>query len=401
MYERSAEPVRFRFVRLRQRLPFLAFALLAFAAAACDEDTPTEPREPRPEELRAAAAPAWVTDVVATLPPVALPVWDACRTAGTLRRAGASFAVGVNCRVLKVDGVDRRYVVYVPNHPSIAAGNDVPLVVVFHGSAQSGELFYEESSWQEEADANGWIVAFPSGVSYRLASGGSETKWNAYGLVQEIDTTWTPAGLPAGTPWPLDDIAFTTGLLDDLEGGARIDARRIHVTGFSNGGSFAGRVAIELGARVASGAAVTRPFPQTFVASVPIPFQFLLGTLDAHAIQGINDDLLPGQAPVAAVPLNPAVLFSYTDMDERRIAMAASLQLDAALYAASTGGGATGLVWQTPLPTNASGNELEWWIVAGLQHEYARGPGRRHPPNNPGGIDAPRLFRAFFATHTK
>ncbi|MCA9738519.1 MAG: hypothetical protein KC645_12910 [Gemmatimonadetes bacterium] len=339
--------------------------------------------------------------MIASLPSSARPVWDACRTAGTLHPAGTPFDVGINCRIVTVDGVDRRYVVHVPNHPLVTSGADVPLIVMYHGSAQHGELFYEQSSWQEEADANGWIVAFPSGVTYRLSSGSSETKWNAYGLIQEIDTTWVPAGLPAGSPWPLDDIAFTTTLLDDAEASARIDTRRIHVSGFSNGGSFAGRVAIELGARVASGAAVTRPFPQAFVASVPIPFQFLLGTQDSYAIQGINADLLPGQPPVAAVPLNAAVLFSYADMDERRVAMAASLQLDDAAFTVSAGGGATGMTWQTPLPGNVSGNEFEWWIVAGLQHEFARGPGRRYPPNNPGGIDAPRLFGAFFATHTK
>ncbi|MEZ4417972.1 MAG: hypothetical protein R3E10_19615 [Gemmatimonadota bacterium] len=401
MNESSAGVVRSRFSRLRHGAHVAALTLLALTTGACDDDTPSEPRDPRPEELVAAAAPAWVAGVVASLPPAALPVWDACRLAGTMQPAGTPYAIGVNCRVLRVDGVDRRFVVHVPNHPAVTSGSDVPLVVMFHGSAQNGELFYEQSSWQEEADANGWIVAFPSGVTYLLNSGTYETKWNAYGLEREIDPTWVPAGLPAGTTWPLDDIAFTTLLLDDLESEVHIDARRIHVSGFSNGGSFAGRVATEMGARVASAAAVTRPFPEAFTAAVPIPFQYLLGTRDAFAIQSINSSLLMGQPPVATVPLDPAVLFSYTDMEGRRVALAESFQLVDTVYTTSTSLTATSMVWQTPLPGNVAGNEVEWWIVRGLEHEYARGPGRRYPSNNPGGIDAPRLFRAFFATHTK
>ena len=118
--------------------PLLTATLCALLVGACDHDSPSEPREPRPEALTRAAAPAWAAKVIASLPSSARPVWDACRTAGTLHPAGTPFDVGINCRIVTVDGVDRRYVVHVPNHPLVTSGADVPPVPAQTAQCPSG-----------------------------------------------------------------------------------------------------------------------------------------------------------------------------------------------------------------------------------------------------------------------
>jgi len=398
-----ALPARLSRHRYRAIIALCVFAPAVSSGCARSDLTDPDTASPeQPDRVGAAlVAPSWPATIIASLPPAARPVWEACRAAGTLRPAGVPFVVGVNCRIIRVDGVDRRYVVHVPNHPNVTSGADVPLVVMYHGTAQDGEHFYEESAWQEEADANGFIFAFPSAATYRLLDGTLATKWNAYGLGEVIDSTWVPPALPVGAPWPLDDITFTNELLDDIEAGANIDVRREHVSGFSNGGSFVGRIAVELGSRIASAAAVTNPFPVAYLAATPIPFQYVLGNRDANAIDAINRNLLPGQASVVTVPMDPAMLFSHFDPDTRRINMANTFQLDPAAWTSTQSLTATGMVWQTPQAGNLTGNEVEWWIIRGMEHEYARGPGRRYPPNNPGGFDAPHLFWSWFATHTK
>ena len=80
--------------------------------------------------------------------------------------AGAAYEVGVNCRTVEHDGVERRYVVYVPQRP--AEGDRAPVVLMFHGSSGTGEQFLRTSGWREQADRTGLIAVFPTGLRYRV-----------------------------------------------------------------------------------------------------------------------------------------------------------------------------------------------------------------------------------------
>ena len=75
---------------------------------------------------------------------------------------GTAYATGFNCRTLDLDGVQRRFEVYVPaNVPA-----DAPVVFMFHGSSGTGEQFANISGWREEADQRGLIAVFPTGETH-------------------------------------------------------------------------------------------------------------------------------------------------------------------------------------------------------------------------------------------
>ena len=381
------------------------------AAGAChDRTAPTDPEQPSRAAhatVSAAALPPWFSAYVAALPAESKPVWASCNLAGTMQQAGAPFVVGTNCRIMMVDGYPRRYVVYVPNHPNVVAGNDVPLVSMFHGSGQNGEHFYNESGWRAEADANGFIVVFGTGVQYRMRTGGTSMKWHAYNLLADIDSTWRPPGYSAGAPWPARDVTFTDRVLSDLIAQSNIDTLRMHASGFSNGGGFVSKLAVELGTRIASVASISNPYPRTYAPVAKIPYFAATGALDANVIADINANLLVGQPPVTSVPLIPDTLFTYVVQSQKRDSMAATLGLEPLTYSSTQTGTWTLMRWTTPVAGNLAGNVAWWGIIQGVEHEYPRGVGRFLPngvplaPNNPLNFDGPQAFYSFFRTHHK
>lgn len=152
-----------------RKTPFAALALIAAAA------WPTGALAQAPDRAHATGA--------SPLPP------GACVTHGAV---GLAYEVGVNCRVVDVDGHPRRFVVYVPATRAVT-GSRAPVVFMFHGSSGSGEQFLRISGWREQADATGLVAVFPTGLRYRmLESGRRVTKWNDGGLADLID----PAGRP-------------------------------------------------------------------------------------------------------------------------------------------------------------------------------------------------------------
>jgi len=389
------------------RGPGISTACVLAAVVGCsDERQPGGPEGAAPVEpaaaVAAAALPGWLTALLSSLPAEAKPVWQQCQAAGTMQPSGTPYVVGVNCRMIRIDGHPRRYVVYVPNHPNVAGGADVPLVVMYHGSGQNGEHFLLESGWLEQADSSGFLVAFPSGLPYFvLSEARMQTQWNSFALAADIDPAVKPAGYPALAPWPASDVPFTDSLLTDVIAHAHIDTLRIHVSGFSNGGGFVSRLAVEKGDRIASAAAITSPYVTEYTPPTLIPYFFGTGSRDSHAVDQINSLLLAGQPAITELPLDTASLFQYASVRQRIDTMAATLDLDAGGVIVAGDPTWTLMRWTVPLPGNTAGNEAWWGIVGGLTHEYPRGPGRRLPQNNPAGFDGPRTFWAFFRTHPK
>lgn len=386
--------------------------LCALSAACKDKKDPVGPDGPRDgsavsSSVVATSVPPWMGAWVNALPPAAKSVWGACKLAETLNQGGTPLVVGTNCRMVRIDGYPRRYVVYVPNHPNVVAGNDVPLVVMYHGSSQNGEHFYNESGWRQEADANGFVVAFPSGLNYELLTGQNQTKWNSYSLAPEINAAWKPVGYPDGAPWPADDSKFTDKLLDDVSAQANIDSLRIFASGFSNGGGFVSRLAVEAGDRFASVAAQAGSLHEVHVPVERIPYFFSVGSRDSGTVAAVNAALQLGQAPITQLPLDPATLFTYATTSQRRDSLANTFALEPLTFSSTLNGTWTLMRWTTPQAGNLAGNDMWWGIIRGAGHVYPRGVGRTLPngvvlgANNPAGFDAPRTFWNFFRTHTK
>lgn len=165
----------------------------------------------------------------------------------------------------------RKYLLYVP--ASYDASQLVPLVLFFHGGGGHMEQAVADYGWEEKADKEGLIVAFPNGSS-RLPRQHLAT-WNAgnccgYARDQNID-----------------DISFVKQVVADIESRVNIDTARVFATGMSNGGMMAHRLACEMAdifTAVASVAGTDGTL--TCTPSRPISVMHIHAKDDTHVLYG-------------------------------------------------------------------------------------------------------------------
>lgn len=127
----------------------------------------------------------------------------------------------------------RPYDVTIP--PQYDGGTALPLVVLLHGysaDAASQDLYFGMST---AARARGFLLARPNGT--RNAS--FLRFWNA-----------TDACCAFGDP--VDDVAYLTAVLDDMQRRFKVDPKRVYFAGHSNGGFMSHRMACERADRVAA-----------------------------------------------------------------------------------------------------------------------------------------------------
>jgi len=314
----------------------------------------------------------------------AIPTW--VRKPCTPTPLPTPLKAGTYCRNVVVDGYVREYWLYVPwkvvNRPNVAA----PVVIMHHGSSGNGYQFLNMSGWREEANQQGFIAAFPTGLQYFVTKDGENrwtTKWNDFSLSSDIDVSRRLPGYPAAAPWPADDISFENRLLDDAGSVVPVDAHRIFVSGFSNGSAFATRVAISMSDRVAAVASSGGGFivdPRNFPAgTVPADDWLMVGSLD---------DRIMGITGLAELPLDPDALLANTYIRATMYTHARAWGLPTT--ACSIDRTAT----TTTFNYCATGKpEFHFTVVKGLAHRYPNGT------NNPAGLVATDLFWPFFAAH--
>ena len=280
-----------------------------------------------------------------------IPQAASARDCDTQGPAGTGYAAGVNCRTVALDGVDRRYLVYVPRdrpaHP--------PVVFMFHGSSGTGEQFLRTSGWREQADRTGLIAVFPTGLRYRvLDSGLRVTKWNDYSLASEVDLDELPPGYPPDSPMPANDVGFVDLITEDLGAELPIDRQRVYVSGFSNGANFAARVAADRASRVAaaaySGGGLTEVRPRS------VPTYVTAGTRDDRILEGTG---------LAELPLDPVDILTSPVVRPFIDLHLQTLGLDPDLFAAVARPGTTSLRW----PGTGSA-VLRFGMIGGMGHVY-------------------------------
>jgi polyhydroxybutyrate depolymerase len=127
---------------------------------------------------------------------------------------------GTESRALEVGAVTRSYRLYVP--ADLAA--DPALVVMMHGGVGSAQQAERAYGWNDEADAGGFLVAYPDGVS----------------------RTWNAGDCCGGAEREgVDDLAFLTALVDALQQEFGVVPDRTFATGMSNGAMMTYRLACE------------------------------------------------------------------------------------------------------------------------------------------------------------
>ena len=187
--------------------------------------------------------------------------------------AGSAFSVSAGSesdRGIFAGGEKRDYRLYIPD--TLKPAGERSLVIMLHGGGGNGRQASEAYGWNEKADEEGFIVAYPSG------SGKLRKKlltWNAghccaYAMREETD-----------------DVGFIKGLIANLVYNYKIDPNRVYVTGLSNGGMMTHRLGRELSDSIAAIAPVVGAvFADDPKAKGPVSTLIMTGMLDKNVPPG-------------------------------------------------------------------------------------------------------------------
>ena len=130
------------------------------------------------------------------------------------------------------DGIDREYLVYIPNEYD--ASISIPLVLNFHGFGGTAYDHYKYTSDMTSlADTANFLLVYPQGA----AGSDGYSHWNIADENSKSD---------------IDDLGFTSAMIDDLIQTYNVDTLRIYATGFSNGAAFTYDLACRLSQRIAA-----------------------------------------------------------------------------------------------------------------------------------------------------
>lgn len=168
--------------------------------------------------------------------------------------------------VMTVDGRTRTYLLNLPPHYYEQTEN-VPLVIGLHGTGGKATQFERDYKFTEKANSAGFMVVYPEGVRSNGVLG--VRTWNAGTCCDYAKDN------------NVDDVEFIRELIDYIIANFNIDPKRVYVTGMSNGGMMAYRLACELPDKIAAIAAVS----STMVVAKPCDPSRAVPILHIHSIR--------------------------------------------------------------------------------------------------------------------
>jgi polyhydroxybutyrate depolymerase len=209
--------------------------LLLAVATACTAavhqspiPTPATASAVSPAPVSATASQGPATAVPASIPtaqpPVRpVPTSPALRVKAGTAACGNDFAPGDSVEYLLTGGNWRSFLLHVP--PGYDSTVPTPVVFSFHGYNRSATAQHDYTGLWRVADRAGFILVEPEGW-------GSPQEWDIAG-----DYYYDG----------IDDLTFTTDILQNVDSLLCVDPARIYATGFSNGAEMASLVGCRLG----------------------------------------------------------------------------------------------------------------------------------------------------------
>ncbi len=270
---------------------------------------------------------------------------------------------------LTVDGLERSYILHVPD--SYNGRRPVPLVLDFHGGGGDATNQWRVSDFDQLADQEGFIVAYPNGTG-RL--GDKILTWNGgaccgYAMTNNID-----------------DVAFIRVLVAHLQASYNIDPKRIYATGLSNGGIMSYRLACEASDLFAA----IGPVAGTLNYKRCEPSQ-AVSVIHFH---GTNDSHLPYEGGYGPDSVAGVLFASVKDSIDFWLAA------DQCLPTSQTESFAD---IQHEIYVCAQGTAVELYTIIGGKHAWpgSSGPAWRGGDEPTQTISATKLMWEFFANHPK
>lgn len=167
------------------------------------------------------------------------------------------------------DNTERSFYLHLPSN--YEGSKKLPLILVLHGGGNRGDG-KTPAKWLNFnllADSNNFIVVYPNGIGGIWNDGRGVTYNGA------SDTT-------------INDVGFIAELINHLVETYNADAKKVYVTGLSNGGMMTLRLGCELSSKITAIAPVIANFPQnTFGKCRPDT------ALPVLIINGTEDPLVP------------------------------------------------------------------------------------------------------------
>jgi polyhydroxybutyrate depolymerase len=159
---------------------------------------------------------------------------------------------------INVDGLTRKFVIYIPSVNN--ATDKMPVIISLHGRLGTGKGMMSFADFRATAQREKIIIVCPDGI---------DKSWN--------DGRPTPSEKKG-----VNDVKFIDQLISYILNTYHADEKRIYVTGMSNGGFMASRLACELNNRIAAVAIVGASMANNvdYKPNKPIPIMYIQGTKD-------------------------------------------------------------------------------------------------------------------------
>lgn len=168
-------------------------------------------------------------------------------------------------KTITVDGLTRKYLVYVPK----GADGPFPLVLAFHGGGGKPIQMERYGRFNALAQKEKFVVAYPEAV---------DGNWNDGRGVQFIRAQREN----------IDDVKFVRAVIRDIGKQCQLDTSRVFATGISNGAFISHRLAAEASDVIAAVAPVVGGMAPSIAKSFAPKYPVSL-----FVIQGDADPLVP------------------------------------------------------------------------------------------------------------
>jgi polyhydroxybutyrate depolymerase len=198
-------------------------------------------------------------------------------TASAAPARPTSVAAAHSSVTVQVAGTTRSFLLRSPAH---RATEKLPLVIALHGAGGNAAAFERYVGLDSLVAKQRLVMAYPNGSPLS----GDHLAWNAGGCCSRQGMS------------PADDVGFLRVLIARVVADDGVDARRVYLVGFSNGGMLAYRAACDLGDLIAGIVVVSGAYN---VASCEqrnaMPLDIVHGTADPTVPYGGGQQLNPSE----------------------------------------------------------------------------------------------------------
>jgi len=280
------------------------------------------------------------------------------------------------------NGAPRSYLLHVPS--GYQADRAHPLVVVLHGAYSTAREMEDWTGWSTLADRENVLVAYPEGG------------WGFLGFFQH----WNAGHCcgPAAEKGE-DDVGFVALVIADAARRVNVDAARVYVTGFSNGGMLVYRAIAERTGLFAAAAPLAASHGGRATAAAPFwVTPKPQGPLPVLVMHGLEDRNVPFAGGIS--PAKGGEREYLPAIDAVRFWVAADGLDPDPVVEHLRGGAVTRSAWSRP---GAAGPEVVLYTIAGWDHRWPGGAVTAALPQDHllRGFDATSIIWEFFSRHAR